>query len=341
MKKRTIYWLPILLIIIITIPVLFNQKVIHEVLANSKFDSKKAESELCRETSENVYPFSMNYKGRWGCPVVRIKLDGNYFTMLVDTGCTLNWIYNNGIIKAFGSMEEFKKNNYTNYVYEMQKQEPNFTEKYNYKKILSRMHNDLLSKKYLPYYRTNFGDSIVTIERKNPSIDGILGQAFLMRYKYVTFDFTNNLFILNNEKISGHSSPMILGEDNRVYISFLYNDMKEIGLIDTGNYTFTPRADFGINEIKYDFKMEEEYSISYDGSVPKRFPMLHKFSNIIINNESFNNIRGVYSNIWFSSYNKGAQNHLLKVNGLGCEFFRDYVIQLDYEKMEFIMQKRG
>lgn len=172
-------------------------------------------------------------------------------------------------------------------------------------------------------------------------MDGILGQAFLMRYKYVTFDFTNNLLILDDEKIKGHSIPMILGEDNRVYISFLYNNMKEIGLIDTGSYTFTPRSDFGINEVHYEFKYKEEYSFSYNGSIPKKIPMLLKFDNIVINNEIFNNIRGVYSNIWFSSYNKGAQKHLMEVNGLGCEFFRDYVIQFDYEHMEFTMQKRS
>ncbi len=122
------------------------------------------------------------------------------------------------------------------------------------------------------------------------------------------------------------------------YIEFSYQGKKEYGVIDTGNYTFSPRSNFGKDEIQYDFKRDTKYSVSYNGPVHKRFPCILTFNDIKIGNILYSNIKGLYSNVWFSTYNKGAQNELQFVNGIGCEFFRNHVIQFDYEDNEFIIQ---
>lgn len=73
-------------------------------------------------------------------------------------------------------------------------------------------------------------------------------------------------------------------------LSFHTKAKKEYGLLDTGNYTFSPRSNFGKDEIHYDFKRSNDYSIAYNGKLKKRFPRILAFNNIKIGDIEYNNI---------------------------------------------------
>ena len=311
-------------------------KFVFEALANTKFNESLSENEISRKQDENIYPFTLNYKNHYGCPVITIQIHDKLFTFLVDTGCERTSLYSGGIKKLYGSVEKFEDESLDGYVKYIQESEPERLKNKSTKQLKKMLHKDLVEFRIIltiNYSLTNF-----IYWPKNDNIDGVIGQDFMKKYKTVTFDFVNDRFILNGDKIVGSVLPFIETEMEDAFVEFSYKGKKEYGLLDTGNYTFSPRSNFGKDEANFDFKRSNDYSITYNGRLKKKFPWLLTFNDIKIGDIKYDNIKGVYSNIWFSTYNKGAQNMLRFVNGIGCEFFRDHVIQFDYENNEFIIK---
>lgn len=63
---------------------------------------------------------------------------------------------------------------------------------------------------------------------KDDSIDGVIGQDFMKKYKTVTFDFINGLFVLDRDKIAGSVFPFIETEMEDVFVEFSYEGKKRI-----------------------------------------------------------------------------------------------------------------
>jgi hypothetical protein len=310
-------------------------KIIFEALANTRFNESFSQNEISRKKDENVYPFTMNYKNHYGCPVISIQLDGKLFTFLVDTGCERTSLYNNGIIKLFGSVERLEDANLNGYVEYIQQRDPEKLKNKSITQIKETLHKDIVE--FNTVFTINSAFANFMYWPKNDNIDGVIGQDFMKKHKTVTFDFVTNYLTFDGDKINGSVLPFVKTDMEVVFVEFSYNGKPEYGLIDTGNYTFSPRSNFGKDETTYDFKRSNGYSIAYKGRLKKRFPWILTFSGIKIGNIEYNNIKGVYSNIWFSTYNKGAQNMLLFVNGLGCELFRNHIIQFDYENKNLVI----
>jgi hypothetical protein len=310
-------------------------KFIFEALANTNFNESLSENEISRVKKQNVYPFTINYKNHYGCPIIKVKIDNKILTFLVDTGSERTWLYNSGIKKMYGSVAELEDNNLNSYIEYVKKTNPEKIQNKSAKQIKNILHKDLIGFKIV--FTVNHPFASFMYWPKEDNIDGIIGQDFMKKYKTVTFDFINNLLVFDGDKIKGSVLPFIKTDMEDVFIEFLYNDNKEYGFLDTGNYTFSPRSNFGKDVPSYDFKRSDDYLITYNGKLEKKIPLILTFNNIHIGNIEYNNIKGVYSNIWFSTYNKGAQNMLRFVNGIGCEFFRNHIIQFDYENSNFII----
>ena len=311
-------------------------KFIYEDLANTKFDESLAEKELSRKGSDKVYPFTLNYKNNYGCPVIYFRMDGRVFTFSVDTGSEQSFIFNKGIAKLFGSVADFEDKNLDVYLDYTRKTNPDKLENKSEEQHKKMFHQDLADLELILTYHQQFAEFIYL--PKDPAVDGIIGQDIMKKFARVTFDFTDNLIILDGERIEGSVLPMIESEMETVFIEFSYDGKKEYGLVDTGNYTFTPRSNFGKDEVHFDFRKSADFSAAYKGPLKKRFPWILTFNNIKIGGIEYNDIKGAYSNIWFSTYNKGAQNMLRLVSGLGCEFFRGHIIQFDYENNDLIIR---
>lgn len=339
--------------VVLLISLVTSCKTVFQVLANRKFDNKIGVEELARQASENVFPFSLDSELGYGCPVVNFPVNGKDAYFLVDTGCPSKAIIsNNGLEKLGYDVHEFQLNVLL----------PWFMDSFvtlsgNSKKLYEEKDEEFLEEmrtKMCEYFNLgalvfNFTDSqnnewSYGFNRSSP-LDGTLGLAFLQQYNQVTFDFINNELILGDEKLEGQTVPMLIlhqdgGFTNHPFIKFTYKGKEETGLIDTGNYTFSPRSYFGKDKDLFDPNVIPVANVEdlKNYKIKRRAPIVHTYNDIEICGVEFNKIKGVYSTIWFSTYSKGAQISLQYVNGLGCEFFRDHVIQFDFENSEFLLQ---
>jgi len=307
------------------------------VLSQETYNTKLAESELTRSRSSVKIPFTRNYPDRLGCPVIRISVDGVELDMLVDTGCTVTWLYEGGISKMYGSLNSFFVNQGAVDYYREHLVSPEQSAKLSDDKVCKNLAE--LLKNY-QISMTSDDETLGTLHLSNvKKYDGIIGMEYLQQYKRVTFDFINNYLILDDEPLSGSRIPMICDQARTCSIPFAYNGYTEYGLVDTGNYTFSPRNDFGKNDMDVsDIQFQAEYSLEFQGKIKKQPPRILSFNGIQIGGVTYDTIKGVYSNIWFSTYNTGAQQMLMKRNGLGCQFFRGHVIQFDFENSQFVLQ---
>ena len=69
-----------------------------------------------------------------------------------------------------------------------------------------------------------------------------------------------------------------------VLTDFLYKGKKEVGLLDTGNYTFSPRNNFGKDEDHYNFDFEVNDEI-LDVKLKKKAPFESKAATNSNNNK--------------------------------------------------------
>ena len=324
-------------------------KTVHEVLANQRFNNSIGEKELARPNENNKIPFTLNSKLDYGCPVVCLKINYKKAYFMVDTGSPVVMLSDKGLEKLGLSSYQFKTYCMTGYRVYLEKHYPEIYEKVkrNYKKLSRQFDKDL--KKGLTFsgmeVNTPYFNDFYYGQLYDSKIDGILGLSFLCRYKRVTFDFINNYMILDDEKLDGNATPLFLnmeaidsGEDAHCCIDFNYKGKREVGMLDTGNYTFSPRSNFGKDENHYQMEYTTSDDIFYK-KLKKRVPIVHTYNDIEICGIRKDKIKGVYSNILFSTYSKAAQEHLMYVNGIGCELFRDCIIQFDFENKLFVVKQ--
>ena len=79
-----------------------------EQLTQRTIDSSKAMEELSRERTEKKIPFTMNFEGCEGKPVILMDEEHRVFLHL-DSGCTRNWFFNSLLEKADVSQDDFLK----------------------------------------------------------------------------------------------------------------------------------------------------------------------------------------------------------------------------------------
>ena len=307
-----------------------------EQLTQREYDTSIAQDEMSRERTENRIPFTMNFVGCLGKPVVDFDPEHHIY-MQVDTGFTRNWYYTSCLRKMNLSDEDFMKEviseirkNHT----DVSAAHPSDEELSNYLKESWKNYNEnYLAEAWINDTPLRY-DSV-----SKQSFDGVLGQDFLMQYDRVTFDFINNYLILNDEKLDGTALQMYLSPADEILIYIDCNGSKEIAMIDTGNYCFTPRHDFG--DGMQDYQIDEDsssYGIAFNGKVPVTPRVMRTYNGIKIGHVTYDNMKGAYSTIRGSGYNKGAQYHLIKLNGLGNVFFYNHIIQFDFADKQFIIK---
>ena len=305
-----------------------------EQLTQREFDTSIAMDELKREKTDKKIPFTMNFDGCQGKPVISDNENKVFF--MVDSGCTRNWFYPSVLKKYNISDDEFMES----VVKRVRETEPE----------LSKQHpSDDELKKYLKNewnnYNLNYlgviwlGDNSlrygpVTKEK----FDGVLGADYLMSYERVTIDYINNYIILDDERLDGYAIPFTMTPNNEILINFTYNGLEELAMIDTGNYCFTPRHNIGDGNQNYDLNDDSTYGIGYDGKVPVTPRVMYTYNNIKIGDVSYDNIKGAYSTIRGSGFVKGSRLHMIKLNNIGNVFFYNHIIQFDFVNKEFIIK---
>ncbi|MBQ0168135.1 MAG: hypothetical protein KBT02_13605 [Treponema sp.] len=337
MKER---WIAITLVV--AVGLLSSCKTVHQVLSDSQFDASLAETELARERSGNTYPFTLNCEYDYGCPVIRYPINGKEGLFLVDTGAPYCGLYDPGLEKIDTTPDQLNAAFLSGYAEYLQQTNPKLYEKIHDDddKLLAQMKKD--QDKGLNIYCEYDGDEDFSCfwygQNHDYKLDGCIGLELLRKHNRVTFDFIHNLLILDDEKLDGTATPMAFDTNGDCCIEFLYKGQKEVGIIDTGNYSFSPRNNFGKDDDIYDLNSDYVTADVYQKKNPKKLPFVHTFDDIEICGQRKDGIKGVYSNCWFSTYSVAAQVYLSRVNGIGCELFKGNIIQLDFIDMEFIVK---
>ncbi len=310
----------------------YNSKKATEQMTHRKFDYPKAWEDMLRERNNRI-PFTLNFEGSHGKPVITVNAEYK-LCMLIDSGSTSNWFYKSFLDKIKLSEEDFIKKAIEN----LKTKEPQIFENYKSKDELAEfLTNKWLEFKYLPSMTFN-DDVLLYYYNKKEAVDGVLGSAFLQKYKRVTIDYVNQYIILNDEKLNGTALSMYKTQNQEFLIFIEYNGNKEFAMVDTGNPWFIPRHNFGDGNQNYDINDNSTYGIGYDGDVPVTPRVFRPYNNIKIGNIIYNNINGVYSTAKGLDLNKGAISHFIKLNNLGNVFFYNHVIQFDFVDMEFIIK---
>ncbi len=300
-----------------------------ETFANTKYYPELAEEEMNRERTENKIPFTLNYQGLAGSPVCEFNINGIELITVLDTGASNNTFYASGLKKLSllkdihslvteGAIDFYKKEfpkkieNKTDLeIYELTKQA--------FLDGIFIINEDVfdLGKTNLNYFT-------------NQEFDIILGQSFFRKYKTVTFDFINNYLLLDTIPMTEDSQlPLIINNQNLCYINVSYNNKSELGLVDTGNYTFIPRLGFGKSEINFDEYLNKNF-YSYE-EIKEKPTRILRFEGIKIGDIETGEVKGYYSNsIQARGMNNGARLSCMYLSNYGCELFRNHVIQFDY-----------
>ncbi len=306
-----------------------------EQLTQRTFDNSKAMEELSRERTENKIPFTMNFEGCEGKPVILMEEEHQIF-MHLDSGCTRNWFFNSLLEKGnisqdyyFDTVVKEIRNNQS----DISAAHPDDTELIQYlKKQWDNYNLNYLAQVWINDIPLRY-DSLA-----KQKYDGVLGAEFLLHYKRVTIDYINNYIILDDEKLDGYSIPYTLTPNDEFLINFYYQGQQELAMIDTGNYCFTPRHNIGDRKQDYDMNDYSTYGIGYKGKIPVTPRVMHTYNDIMIGDVSYNNLKGAYSTIRGSGFRKGSQAHMMKLNNFGNVVFYDHIIQFDLVNKQFIIK---
>lgn len=312
-------------------------------LTGRTFNPNLALEELSRPETEERVPFTLNYNW-YGSPVVKAKGgdDGKDLFLVVDTGLSYSYIYKSGIEKVFGTEGNFFDVNGTYQWYR-----ENHIDNKKRLKNLSRAKVIKLIRKDLKNGNINTWRDIGGIRFKyyasdeveinGQRLDGVLGADFLMKHKNVVFDFKENYMYFDQSQIDGTVLEMKKNNCNNFYVYFSYKGKQELGIVDTGNYTFCPRNGIGDGSPEHDIN-DKSFGIHGKRKVKQISPAVWTFDDIEIGGIKYDNVKAQYSFTTDSGFNYGAQYHAYCLNNLGNEFFFDHIIQYDFENMKFIIK---
>lgn len=168
-------------------------------------------------------------------------------------------------------------------------------------------------------------------------VDGILGMNFLSNFKNLTIDYPNKIIYLNSKKCNIKNKVPIeknddiekLGiQDNLLYLNLQIENVYHTFTIDTGGL-----AEFILISPENDSEMQEsEINANDDIFHPTYF-----YKSFKIGNKDFKNIQTCYSSFpgvitIFQNNERWTEN---KINCLGQSFFKDHIIQFDFENNTF------
>ena len=169
--------------------------------------------------------------------------------------------------------------------------------------------------------------------------DGIIGEDCFQKFSNVIIDYKNKVIVFNGEKIKGESVPMIIDEDGLCFIEFLCSDIKEIGLIDTGSDCFIIRSSFMEKTCNYNHITKEKIEELKKRKVKITEPVNYSVKEIKIGKIKYKKILGMLGSDSRIKMTDEARGRLTEYSLLGFPFFKDKIIQLDYENKVFRIKR--
>ncbi len=285
--------------------------------------------------AERVIPF---FYDEIGCIYVTAYSDENdEFKFWFDTAETRSAVFTEGIEKYMGqNLDEFlfdrlKENNLNAKDEDLRNYIPTLKNKSILNFRLKTLNID-------DFY---FGDKILMYDYSSyknleaDGFDGVLDLRFFDVNKNITIDYTNNQIRIDDDEINAESIPMYkMKKFNIYYIDIKINGVKQFGIIDTGGPYFLLRPDYKMNKL---YEEDELFNMSEE-SLNSMFMKEDKEKSVRLKIGDFSEkVTGHFFTLEKYKIQSGAGTKavIAAYNILGNEVFKNHIIQMDFENMEF------
>ena len=269
--------------------------------------------------SENEIPFSYGNNGYMPLftfytessedKIVKLELE-------FDSGLDVNFLSKRGIKKMFPKTKFSESGTYT------------------IKQVSLETENEVsIENAQFKYRRDEFKSSYQGID-----YDGAIGLSFFKNFGKVTFDFRNQKVILGEYEID--STPIKMVEvnilDNIFYeIPIYINGNPDTAIIDFGTKGFAViRENFG--RVKHDFK-DEDYLKSFDKSLLEWNSYIN-IESLEVGDFVFEDVKCQNSKGRLINIPDIVRNVIFYNNTIGIEFFKDKIVQFDFENNLFYVK---
>ena len=269
--------------------------------------------------SENEIPFSYGNNGYMPLftfytesledKIVKLELE-------FDSGLDVNFLSKRGIKKMFPKTKFSKPGTYT------------------IKQVSLETENEVsIENAQFKYQKDEFKASYQGIH-----YDGVIGLSFFKNFGQVTFDFKNQKVILGEYEID--STPIKMVEvnilDNIFYeIPIYINGNPDTAIIDFGTKGFAViRENFG--RAKHDFE-DEDYLKSFDKSLLEWNSYIN-IESLEVGDFVFEDVKCQNSKGRLINIPDIVRNVIFYNNTIGIEFFKDKIVQFDFENNLFYVK---
>lgn len=295
----------------------------------------------CLET-DNTIPFTLDYPDSEEKPVIKLIINNTEYFFMCDTGSSFCVLSKNGVQKLFGTLDAFYNDTLPSYVQYKMSKDIDLSKK-NKKQLIKMFDTDILTGKISVSKEFSINKAnkqikwelVLQTKNLNPDtkVDGILGQSFFKQFKNITFDYKEKKIIFDDKKICEKDISMEIDVFGIYRIPFIMDGKQEYGWIDTGNNHFVVRNDIDKEQVL--LSDDEMLKLAYNTKGKKTLSKVFTVKEIQIGKVIFNNIEAVNASNIFVKTNSFARNILSVMNSLGYPFFKDNIIQLDFENNVF------
>ena len=269
--------------------------------------------------SENEIPFSYGFNGYMPLftfytesledKIVKLELE-------FDSGLDVNFLSKRGIKKMFPKTKFSESGTYT------------------IKQVSLETENEVsIENAQFKYRKDEFKSSYQGI-----NYDGVIGLSFFKNFGQVTFDFRNQKVILGEYEID--STPIPMGEvnilENIFYeIPILINGKEDTAIIDFGTKKLAViRANYG--NAKFELT-EKDYLNPFDKSLLEWNSYIN-IESLEVGDFVFEDVKCQNSKGRLMNIPNIVRNVIFYNNTIGIEFFKDKIVQFDFENNLFYVK---
>ena len=299
------------------------------------------QNDVARPADAHTIPFTLDFPDLECLPVALVHVSGTHgasadLFLLCDTGFQHNVLTKRGVEKLYGRWETYKR-------------KVLFSAYLRNKKILEDTLSLYQKRRFYHQYCREF-DSLTIKHRTDVALfflapnedglfldglDGVLGQDFFQSYKTVTFDYIQKVLLLDAARIVESGIPLTKDFRNRLLVPCHIDSSDEMGMIDTGCDALVLRDDIG----KSDFVLtDEDIAFIETGDTPPARAAERPIVSVYLATFFYEAVRARHSFDARVVASDWSRRYTSKVSLLGYPFFKDHIIQLDFDNNEFLMK---
>lgn len=280
------------------------------ILSCSKKYSSYEDLPPCR-LNANEMDFTLDFPGLNNIPVVKLRLAGKDYFVVIDTAC------------ESGMLFDITENDITSFLKIVHENDGD------YAKITDYIEGSEIHLKIPIISRKEIFAQFAGPASK---LNGILGLPILKKHQNVVFDYKKRKIYFDSEPITKNGIPMYDCDSNNYTIDFYSNGKLERGIIDTGCDLFMVRNNFNDGSLPVDSKTYNSFyknNIGY-ATRPQTEEITFILDEIIIGDLCLKKITAMEGSCKGANATWRVINATAYYSLIGSSVFTNRVIQLDF-----------